>query len=158
CRAALPQLRLPQLEALLARLTPGVTDHEDEGSYSPPHERALAAALGITASDGCIPWAAREARRLGLPGSEPGSAWGALDLCHWQVDMNDVVLGDPADTRLDAAASQSLLEATQPLFAEDGLQLHAGAEPGRWLARSELFRRLPTASPDRAIGQSIAQW
>jgi hypothetical protein len=158
CRAALPGLQLPKLEALLARLAPAGTDTQDDATFSSPHERALAAALGIAAPDGCIPWAAFEARRLGLPGSEAGSAWAQIDLCHWQVDLNDVVLGDPAQTQLSAAESQALLDAARPLFEDDGVQLHPTALPGRWLARGELFRTLPAASLDRAVGQSIAQW
>lgn len=158
CRAALPGLRLPKLEALLARLAPASIDAQDESTFSPPHERALAAALGLAAPDGCIPWAAQEARALGLPGSEADTAWGWIDLCHWQVDLSDVVLGEPAQTQLSAAESQSLRDAAQPLFEEDGIHLHASALPGRWLASGELFRGLPSASLDRAIGQSISQW
>jgi len=158
CRAATPGLQLPKLEALLARLAPAGTDAQDDSTFSPPHERALAAALGLAAPDGCIPWAAREARALGLPGSEGDAAWAWLDLCHWQVDLSDVVLGEPAQTQLSAAESQSLRDAAQPLFKEDGIQLHGGALPGRWLASGELFRGLPTASLDRAIGNSISQW
>ncbi|RZI71886.1 MAG: hypothetical protein EOP80_14405 [Variovorax sp.] len=158
CRAATSALRLPRLEALLARLAPAGTDAQDESTFSPPHERALATALGMDAPDGCIPWAAREARALGLPGSEADTAWGWIDLCHWQVDLSDVVLGEPAQTQLSAAESQSLRDAAQPLFEEDGIRLHASALPGRWLASGELFRGLPSASLDRAIGQSISQW
>ncbi|WP_218508131.1 hypothetical protein [Variovorax sp. dw_308] len=158
CRAALPGLRLPRLEALLARLASAGTDTQDDTAFSPPHERALAAALGLQAADGCIPWAARDARRLGLPGSDGDTAWGWIDLCNWQVDVSDVVLGDPAQTHLEAAESQALLDAARPLFEEDGIGLHVTPEPGRWLASGELFRALPTASLDRAIGHSIAQW
>lgn len=55
CRAATPGLQLPKLEALLARLAPAGTDAQDDSTFSPPHERALAAALGLAAPDGCIP-------------------------------------------------------------------------------------------------------
>jgi len=120
--------------------------------------RALAAALGLQAADGCIPWAACDARRLGLPGSEGDTAWGWIDLCNWQVDLSDVVLGDPAQTRLEAHESQTLLDAARPLFEEDAIRLHMTSTPGRWLACGDLFRTLPTASLDRAIGNSISQW
>ena len=66
CRTALADLRLPKLEALLARLTRVHDDTQDDSTRSPPHERALAEALGIAAADGCIPWAALEAQRAGL--------------------------------------------------------------------------------------------
>lgn len=158
CRAATAGLQLPKLEALLARLAPTAADTQDDSTFSPPHERALATALGIAAPDGCIPWAAREARALGLPGSDGDAAWGQIDLCHWQVDLNDVVLGDPAQTQLAASESQALFDAAHSLFDEDGIALHPTALPGRWLARGELFRTLPAASLDRAIGQSIPAW
>ena len=93
CRAALPSLRLPNLETLLQRLTLADTDTQDESTRSPPHERALAQAMGIAAADGCIPWAALEARQLGI--AEPGDheGWGLVTLCNWQVGIDDVVLG-----------------------------------------------------------------
>jgi len=56
--AALPALKLPQLDKLLARLTPQPLDAGDEFSLSPPHERALARALDLPVIDGLIPWAA----------------------------------------------------------------------------------------------------
>ncbi|MBS0344385.1 MAG: hypothetical protein JSS56_28105, partial [Proteobacteria bacterium] len=46
-RAALPSLQLPNLQRLLARLQPAGEDARDESTLSPPHERALASALGL---------------------------------------------------------------------------------------------------------------
>jgi len=158
CRAALPALRLPNLESLLSRLTLADTDTQDESTRSPPHERALARALGIDAPDGCIPWAALEARRLGI--AEPGDTggWGLVTLCNWQVGIDDVVLGDPGSIEIDAAESAALLEAARPFFEEDGIALHPSPVPGRWLARAPIFDGLATASIDRAVGYPISQW
>jgi hypothetical protein len=158
CRAALPALRLPNLEALLSRLSLADADTQDESTRSPPHERALARALGISAPDGCIPWAALEARQAGI--AEPGDreGWGLVSLCNWQVGIDDVVLGDPGAIRIDAAESQALLAVARPYFEEDGIALHACATPGRWLARGRMFDGLATASIDRAVGHPIAQW
>ena len=47
CAQAFHQLKLPALQALLARLTPLTPDSGDEFSLTPPHERALAQALGL---------------------------------------------------------------------------------------------------------------
>ena len=156
CREALAGLRLPRIEALLSRLTLADEDLQDDTTLSPPHERALARALGIAAQDGCIPWAALEARRLGLPAAD--AAWGAATLCHWQVGIDDVVLGDPSAIEIDQAESAALLAVAQPFFAEDGIALHASSEPGRWLASGPVFDGLATASIDRAVGWPIAQW
>ena len=46
CQHVLRDLALPNLERLLALLTPDGRDEGDLGSFSPPHERALAAAWG----------------------------------------------------------------------------------------------------------------
>jgi len=158
CRAALPSLRLPNLEALLSRLSLAETDTQDESTRSPPHERALAKALGISAPDGCVPWAALEARESGI--AEPGDSegWGLVSLCNWQVGIDDVVLGDPAAIEIDPAESAALLAAAHPFFEEDGIALHPSATPGRWLARARIFDGLATASIDRAVGHPISQW
>lgn len=158
CREALAGLRLPKLEALLARLTRVHEDSQDDSSRSPPHERALAEALGIAAADGCIPWAALEARQAGLSPTDGGQAWGIATLCHWQVGIDDVMLGDPAAIEIDPAESEALLAAARPFFEEDGIALHASATPGRWLAQGPIFDGLATASIDRAVGFPISQW
>ncbi|MFZ3118564.1 MAG: hypothetical protein WA159_09610, partial [Variovorax sp.] len=54
CAAALTGLRLPNLETLLAHLKLTVDDTQADTTLTPPHERALARALGIDAADGCI--------------------------------------------------------------------------------------------------------
>lgn len=151
-------LRLPKLEALLSRLALVQEDAQDESTLSPPHERALAEALGIAAPDGCIPWAALEARQAGLPSTADGESWAVATLCHWQVGIDDVALGDPAAIQISAAESAALQAAAQPFFEEDGIALHASSTPGRWLARGKVFDGLPTASIDRAVGYPISQW
>lgn len=158
CRAALPTLQLPNLESLLSRLSLADTDTQDESTRSPPHERALAQALGIAAPDGGIPWAALEARRLGIAAPGDTEGWGMVTLCNWQVGIDDVVLGDPAAIEIDAAESAALLEAARPFFEEDGIALHASPVPGRWLARAGIFDGLATASIDRAVGHPVSQW
>jgi hypothetical protein len=158
CRAALPALKLPNLESLLSRLSLADTDTQDESTRSPPHERALAKALGIAAADGCIPWAALEAREAGLAALDDTEGWGVVTLCNWQVGIDDVALGDPAAIEIDAAESAALLEVARPFFEEDGIALHASPTPGRWLARARIFEGLATASIDRAVGYPISQW
>ncbi|MDM0114127.1 hypothetical protein QTI66_18380 [Variovorax sp. J22R133] len=158
CQAALGGLRLPNLESLLGRLTLVRDDTQEDSSLSAPHERALAAAMGLAASDGCIPWAAWEAREMGLPSAGDGASWGLLTLCHWQVGIDDVVLGDPNAIDIDAGESATLLAAAQPFFAEDGIALHPSQRPGRWLAQGKVFDGLATASIDRAVGYPISQW
>ena len=158
CREALANLRLPRLEALLGRLALVLDDTQEESTRSPPHERALAASMGVSAPDGQIPWAALEARQAGLGPSGDGQGWGVATLCHWQVGIDDVVLGDPAAIEIDAAESNALLTVARPFFEEDGIALHALATPGRWLAHGKMFDGLSTASMDRAVGHPISEW
>jgi hypothetical protein len=123
-----------------------------------PHERALAQALGIAAADGCIPWAALEARQLGIAAPDDAEGWGVVTLCNWQVGIDDVALGDPSAIQIDAAESAALLAVARPFFEEDGIALHPSPVPGRWLARARIFDGLATASIDRAVGYPISQW
>ena len=73
---ALQGLRLPNLEKLLARLQPGALVAVDAESPDMPHERALAAALGLRTAPGHAPWAALQMR---AGGGEQEAAFG-IDL------------------------------------------------------------------------------
>lgn len=158
CQAATPSLKLPNLERLLSRLAVSHEDTQDESTLSPPHERAMAAALGLPANDGLIPWAAWRARELGLPSAQPGQGWAALTLCNWLVGIDDVALGDPGVLDISGDESAALLAAVRPFFEEDGITLHATPRPGQWLALGSIFNGLPTASIDRAVGHPISEW
>ncbi len=155
-RAALTELRLPQLERLLAGLTRVQTDTEDEASLSPPHERALARSLGLTVQDGRMAWAAWAARNSGLSNGAKG-AWAWVTLCHWQNRSARISMGEPLALGVTAAESKSLLQAMRPYFAEDGITLSEHV-PGTWLAQGEAFRDLACASLDRVVGRRIDAW
>ena len=152
CTEALQSLRLPHLESLLQRLALVETDGGAVASLSPPHERALARLCGLAAADGCIPWAAREARRT-HPG-QPEAAWAWISPVHWKVGAHQIDMTDPAALALDEEASRTLLAAMAPYFAEDGIALHYAA-PQRWLAQGPVFDQLPSASLDRVVGRDI---
>lgn len=154
--AALADLELPHLQKLLARLTPGTVDSGDEFSLSPPHERALASAWGLSAGDGCIPWAAHQASRKD-PTDGVNSAWAFITLCHWQVNTGHIAMSPLPLPALSDAQSEALLDAMRPYFEEDGISLYFD-EPGRWLAQGEIFTGLATASPDRVVGRNLAAW
>jgi hypothetical protein len=156
CRAALATLSLPNLQKLLPRLGAQGLDAGNELSWSPPHERALAAALGLTVADGQIPWAALQAQKHPeLPDRQ--GAWAFVTLCHWQASMHEVTMRQIPMQDLGAAESDAFLHVMRPFFAEDGITLYSD-EPGRWLAHAEVFKGLPTASPDRVLGRNLAPW
>jgi len=152
----LAKLQLPVLQKLLARLSPLPPDLGDELSLSPPHERALAAALGLKVVDGQIPLAAVHAQQA-CHSAAPSSAWAFISLCHWQVNTGHVAMSPLPPPALSSTQSDALLAAMQPYFEEDGIRLYAD-QPGRWLAQGEVFANLATASPDRVVGRNLADW
>jgi hypothetical protein len=154
-RQAAATLALPELQALLGRCTEVQRDSADAWNYSPPHERALALALGWQGSAGLLPWAARAARADGI--EVAGLAWGLLTPAHWHLGTEQVSLIDPAGLMLDDSSSRAFFEAVAPLFTSEGYALHYG-HAGRWYLAHESLAGLPTASIDRAIGRNVDAW
>lgn len=152
-RDALAQLTTPRLDAWLARGTEQERDDGDEWAPAPPHERALARALGW--ADGPAPWAARQAMADGVAVGD--SPWGLLTPVHWRVGTDAVHVADPRSLELDEATSRTLFDAVRPLFESEGFRLAWGA-PLRWYASHPMFAALPTASLDRVIGRNVDRW
>lgn len=152
-RQALAHLALPNLAALLTNEPE--RDDGDASSLSPPHERALALALGLAGADGALPWGAWGAAQAGHDTAD--HAWGQLTPCHWHVATDQVSLLDPDDLQLSEAEARALLDAVHPLFVDDGFVLLYGA-PTRWFVAHEQLREQPLASPDRVIGRSLDPW
>ena len=124
-------------------------------SLSMPHEVAQATALAWDFPDGCVPWAANAAAEQHL--SADASAWAFVTLCNWHVSNGQVTMGDPAHLQIDSNTDIQLFEAMQGFFAQDGIALYPYAT-GQWLAQSDVFANLPTASLDRVIGRNIDPW
>jgi hypothetical protein len=152
---ALGSLALPQLRALLSRLEVVERDTADEWSFTPPHERALARALGWAAVDGQLPWAARQAAADGLDVAD--RAWGLVTPAHWHVGTDQVSLLDPLALALDEAASGLVLEAVKDLFTSESFALHWAA-PLRWYAAHPSLAGLSCASLDRVVGRNVDRW
>ena len=157
CQQAQQGLALPHLDRLLARLSPhpAQSDDGEETSFIPPHERALARALGLPAEDGRIPWAAWHRHQQGLSAGE--EAWAFVTPCQWQVSTDHVTLRDPEQLGLHESASRALLAIVAPWFAEDGITLHYD-QPTRWLASGPLFADLATASLERVLLRDVRAW
>lgn len=143
-------LQLPRLRALLAQLTPEPLAQGSEYDFSPPHEVALARALGLPATPGLIPWAAH------VKGGY-GQACAFVTPAHWHVGTDHVRQMASGSELLDEQQSRQLLELLAPWFADDGITLEYLC-PGRWLARGALFADLPTASLDRVRGRDVRPW
>jgi len=151
----LRDLSLPNLSALLARLTLAQRDDADVYTLSPPHERALAAAAGWQGADGCLPFAAQAAARDGIAVED--LAWGLVTPSHWHVGRDHVTLADPAALDLTEAESRAAFEAVRELFESEGFRFAWGA-PSRWYAAHESLVDLPCASLDRVIGRNVELW
>lgn len=146
---ALPAPLPPNLRALLALLAPGATIACEEDSPSTPFELALAQAHGLPGAAGHIPWAAFESATVGTPCA-------FIQLCHWQVGADHVMLSPPEDLALDPETAAVLLAAMTPYFKEDGIRLQPyGTVPGVWLATGEPLRSLRTVSLQRLAGQRL---
>ena len=150
-----------QLSALLQGMALIHTDTQEAESLSPPHERALAQALGLSrpgAPDGLTPWAAQEAAQH-FP-ANADKAWAWITPCHWSMGHMHATLSDPAALNLDEEQSRALLAVMQPYFETDGITLHylPTLGPQRWLAEGELFRSLPTAALDRVLARNVDAW
>jgi len=146
---------LPHLARLLARLQPQALDAADEYSLTPPHERALARALGLVSAnapfpDGRVPWAAWQA---GV--THTACAW--FTPSHWQVGMEQVTLQPPDDLALDEATSRALFDALRPWAQEDGITL-VFEDAKRWRAEGPAFANLPCASLDRVAHRRLDAW
>ena len=100
CQAALQSLKLPNLDKLLRQLTLAHTDAADVTTLSPPHERALASAFGITAADGKIPFGAYHAARAGQS-VRPGEPWAVITPCHWTVQTSHITMTHPRALNLE---------------------------------------------------------
>ena len=166
---ALASLQLPHLERLLTRLSLQTRDSGDEDAPDLPHERALARAVGLPATDsGALPWAAWHVLQSGFAGGHGASngsasttpasaAWAFFTPCHWQIRTDHVTLDDPAALQLDEAASRELLAVMAPWFVEDGITLHYD-QPTRWLAQGAPLEGLATASLERVLHRDLRLW
>jgi len=153
---ALAGLRLPHLSRWLAQSRVQRSPEHPAQRLSTVHEWAQAESWGWPLADGLLPWAAWHAQVLGLD-PECEQAWAVFTLCHWHVAQGQVSLQPPASLAVTAEESDALRQAMQAYCAQDGITLHAFA-PGQWLAASDLFRGLPTASPDRVVGLAVEDW
>lgn len=155
CQATVERLALPTLSRLLAVMAPGERNEGDAYSLSPPHERALAQAMGWAGADGCLPWAAHLAAQ---DGHDPADlAWGLLTPVHWRVGADQISMADPTALDLTADESRAMFDAIHPLFETEGWLLVWGA-PLRWYVAHETLAELPTASLDRVVGRSVDAW
>ena len=160
CLAAIAQLQLPHLRALLQRLTLTQKHQSKPSDLTPLHQRLQITLAGTPMHDGLTGQAARDAHTRGLanPGlPEAAQGWAWITPCHWQIHADHVHMTNPAALQLSAQESLALMQAMQGYFAEDGITLHAHTD-STWLAQGAVFNDLPTASLERVVGASVDDW
>jgi hypothetical protein len=154
-RQAGEQLRLPNLQMQLNRLSEVARHDADDWRLTPPHEHALALALGLQGGDGLLPWAALAARADGLAVGD--EAWGLLTPVHWHVGTDQVSLADPHNLLLDERSARVFFDIMQKQFSSEGFAVHYVA-PTRWYLSHASLRDLATPSLDRVIGRNVDAW
>ncbi|MDT7928658.1 phosphoglycerate mutase [Tepidimonas sp.] len=142
---------LPALQRWLARAVPHASYDGDPWSLTPPHEHALARALGWSIEDGRLPWAAWHAGRAGV-----ACAW--LWPCAWQAGLDHITLIPPQALDLRPDEAVALKAAFAPYAAADGIALDDDGTPGRWLAEGDLFDGWTGASLDRVAHRRADVW
>jgi hypothetical protein len=160
-RKAMAGLELPNLTRLLQHLSLSERMQGQADDMTPLFERLLAQSTGLQGADGLIPWAAHEARQLGLTTPNDGEGWAWITPCHWDVQSDHVEMGDPLQLGLTPRDADTLFAVMEPYFSEDGIRLIApevGHACSRWLAHGAVFAKLPTASLHRVAGQSVDAW
>lgn len=155
CRHVLRDLALPNLARLLASLSPTGRDAGAPASFSPPHERALAAAWGWRGRDGALPFAARAAAADGAAVGD--RCWALVTPAHWQLGRDHVLMTDPSQLALAEAQSRELFDAVRGLFESEGFAAAFG-DASRWYIARDDLDGFATASLDRAIGRSVDGW
>jgi hypothetical protein len=168
CQAAMNTLKLPNLRRLLSLLSPTPVVRGAATDLTPVHEHVLAASQSLLhagdTADGLIPWAAIDARQRGLTAPlelDAQGGWAWITPCHWTVHADHVRMDDPQTLALTPQEADSLFQAMQPYFAEDGITLYAshdGLNHSHWLAHGRVFAGLPTASLERVAGQEVDSW
>jgi hypothetical protein len=155
CRHVLRDLALPNLRRLLPQLSVVNRDVGEASSFSPPHERALAAAWGWRGGDGRLPFAAQAAAADGI--AVGTLAWTLVTPVHWQLGRDHVLMTDPARLGLAEVESRQLFAALRDLFESEGFTVAFGAAE-RWYAGRADLDGIATASLDRVIGRSVDAW
>ena len=124
-------------------------------TWTPPHERALAQALGLPAGDGQVPIGGLLAARAGLP--RDGRVWARVSPVHWHLGTEQVTMRDPSELALVESEARALFESARPWFEEEGYALH-WVQPSLWLAAHPGLAGLRTASLDRVSGRNVDLW
>ncbi len=148
-RHAFSSLALPNLAALLSRLTPAETWGSDEYAPQPPHHLALAA-LHAQAEPSAAAWTINASPELG---------WALLSPVHLAVGSDGVDVLPPAALHLSESDAARFAAALRELWPEnEGWQWRL-LDATRWaIGHASALDGLAAPSIERAAGQPIEPW
>ena len=148
-RHALASLALPNLAALLSRLSPVDSWGSDEFSPHPPHHLALAALHG-QAEPSAAAW------RLD---AGPELAWALMTPVHLAVGTDGVDVLPPAALNLSESDAARLVDVLRELWPEaEGWQWRL-LDATHWaIGHASALDGLQAASIERAAGRRIETW
>lgn len=148
-RHAFSSLALPNLAALLARLSPAETWGSDEFSPQPPHHLALAALRG-QAEPSAAAWSL---------GAGPELSWALLSPVHLAVGTDGVDVLPPAALRLSESDAARFAAALHELWPESQGWQWRLLDATHWaLGHADALDELQAASIERAAGRPIEPW
>lgn len=153
--AALRELELPALSALLGLLTASETLGDDDHAPLPPHERALAHLRGVT--DDLPPTAAWRLRDAGVP---PGEAvWALITPLHLAVGADQVTALGAGTLGLTDEESRAFLDALTPQVfpAHEGWGTYWLAADA-WAVSHPSLEGQESASPERILNRAVETW
>ena len=148
-RHAFSSLALPNLAALLARLSPAETWGSDEFSPEPPHHLALAALHGQTEPSAAA-WSL---------GAGPELSWALLSPVHLAVGTDGVDVLPPAALRLSESDAARFAAVLHELWPESQGWQWRLLDATHWaLGHADALDELQAASIERAAGRPIEPW
>lgn len=153
CQHLLQALALPNLQRVLAQLTPAAIEEGCADAPIPPHERIVAQLWGLDAQ--APAWAAVAAVADNSAQAHWPSAW--LTPCHWTAGADQVRMDDPSTLALSMEEAHALHAILQPWFAEDGLTLTV-EQPLCWHISGPALAGVVSASLDRVVLRDVRPW
>ena len=154
------ELKIPYFRKILKRSGQPFKKIQSPQALNTATEVATARAMGWHPLEGELPFAALKAAELGLhpPMQIKEGSWAFITLCSWHVQHGQVTFrGDANSIGLTQSQSDQALEEMKPYFQEDSIFIlsHPQLPPGQWLAYSEHFYGLASASLARVSARVI---
>lgn len=152
--AALKQQNLPSVASLFTSVRDSQVHESVAQAWSASHEAARAFLMAWPELDGYYPWAALDPLATN---ASMQLSFAYLQLGHWKIGMNEVMLTPLEDLQLSEKESRALMESIKPLLDASDQNLMYCSE-NRWLAQGDMFRQVKTASISRVKNQSVQYW